>query len=99
MVWLPQEAQEGSLTVQVQDTIQQGGKKHCFVQLSPDKTIESIFKEISKDLEYNVDDIEIILRKGSSSVSIVNKYKEECRLSRPDFCRDFLSVLLGRTMA
>lgn len=74
MVWLSQEGQEGSIRVQVQDTITQGGKKQCFVELSPDKTLESIFKEVSKDLEYNVDDIEIIIRNGSSHVSIYNVY-------------------------
>lgn len=54
---------EGHLRVTVRDTILSSAKKQSYVLLTPTKTIESIFKEISREFEYNADEIELVLQK------------------------------------
>lgn len=65
--------QEGLIEVLVRDEIKQSpaGKKHCYLQISRTKSVESIFREVSKEFEYNVDEIELTFRRGASSVSTI----------------------------
>lgn len=58
---------EGYLRVTVRDTILLSAKKQSYVLLIPTKSIESIFKEISKDFEYNADEIELVLQKNDGT--------------------------------
>lgn len=58
---------EGHLRVTVRDTVLLSAKKQSYVLLTPTKTIESIFKEISKEFEYNADEIELVLQKNDGT--------------------------------
>ncbi|XP_057671617.1 ubiquitin carboxyl-terminal hydrolase 47 [Diorhabda carinulata] len=73
MVCLPEEGPAKRVTVR--DTIQQSTKKQAFISLTPSKTIESIFKEVSKEFSYNHDEIELVLQNGKKDVYILNNHK------------------------
>lgn len=53
--------ENGSIDVSVNDTL---SKKVHTIQLTPSKAINSIFKEISKKYDYNIDDIHLVLESG-----------------------------------
>lgn len=53
--------ENGSIDVSVNDTI---SKKIHTIQLTPSRAINSIFKEISKKYDYNIDDIHLVLESG-----------------------------------
>lgn len=63
-----------SVKVLVKDTI--SGKKIFTLQLTPSRAIDSIFKEVSKEFEYNVDDIslEVQLGPGSENYEVSNMF-------------------------
>lgn len=58
-----------SIIVCVRDTIQQSsnGRKSFSLKLTPSKLIDSIFIEVSKEFDYNVDDITITLQALTST--------------------------------
>lgn len=54
-----------SRRVLVKDTI--SGKTTISVQVTPSMSIDSIFKEVSKEFDYNVDDICLTMHLGPGS--------------------------------
>lgn len=58
--------QESTTSVTVRDE-----RKQCYVHISKTKSVESIFREISKEFDYNIDEIELTFRRGTSSVSTI----------------------------
>lgn len=68
---------EGHLRVTVRDTILSSAKKQSYVLLTPTKTIESIFKEISREFEYNADEIELVLQKRDGTTYVLNEHKDK----------------------
>lgn len=58
--------ENGSIDVSVNDTL---SKKIHTIQLTPSRTVNSIFKEISKKYDYNIDDINLVLESGPTGQS------------------------------
>lgn len=62
--------EENPVRVTVRDTVLMSGKKQSYINLTPTKTIDSIFNEVSKDFNYGSDDIELVLqRRDGNTVS------------------------------
>ncbi|KAJ8985542.1 hypothetical protein NQ317_019925 [Molorchus minor] len=67
--------EESPHSVTVRDTIHNSAKKRSEVLVTPSKSIESIFKEVSRDFEYNADEIELILQRRDGTTFVLNEYK------------------------
>lgn len=76
-----------SIEVAVKDTIM--GKKPHTIRLTPSRSIDSIFKEVSKEYNYNIDDISLKLESGEGlesflvSTAILNTKILSCFLIVP----------------
>ncbi|KAJ8945952.1 hypothetical protein NQ318_016780 [Aromia moschata] len=68
---------ESLQVVTVRDTIQQSAKRRSDIQVTPTKTIESIFKEISRDFEYNADEIELVLQRRDGTTYVLNEHRDK----------------------
>uniref|UniRef100_A0A6P7GLW5 Ubiquitin carboxyl-terminal hydrolase 47 n=1 Tax=Diabrotica virgifera virgifera TaxID=50390 RepID=A0A6P7GLW5_DIAVI len=75
MVFLPEDGLTKKVTVR--DTIQQSEKKQTFINIFPSKTIDSIFREVSKEFSYNHDEIELVLQIGKKDMHILNDHKDK----------------------
>lgn len=72
-----------SIRVTVRDTILQSttGKNTFTIQLTPSTSIDSIFREVSKEFDYSIDDIEIMLQPvGGQNSNIVSSLFFRCFL-------------------
>ncbi|CAG9864755.1 unnamed protein product [Phyllotreta striolata] len=76
MVCLPEDGM--LIRATVRDTILISGKKQYTIQLSPSKTINSIFQEISDEFHYLIEEIELILQSiGKKETIILNDFKNK----------------------
>lgn len=70
---------EGTIQVRVRDTIYTNERRQFSVEISPTKTIDSVFAEISDYFKYEADSFELLLQnQNADTVSIF--YIEYCNI-------------------